>query len=91
MVQQLDLPPQLLHSLQRILIPQPLRLLLIHQHKIMFQHLAPLLNPVLLRNSRICRAKVDYQRFLDAEDRIRGLVGIVADIERAEEGTLVLC
>ena len=85
MIQQLDFPPKFLHRLQRIFVPQSLRLLLIYKNKIMFQHLASFLDSVLLCNARIRCAKINNQRFLNAEDCIRGLVRVVADVKGSGE------
>ena len=80
MIQQLHMSPQGPQSLQRILVPQSLRLLLLHQHEIMFEHFASFLHAVSLGGGRVCGDEIDDEGLLDAEDRVGCFVGGVADV-----------
>lgn len=80
MVQQLDSPTQSLQSLQCILVPQFLSLFITNQYEIMFQHFASFLNTILFSRGGVDGIKIDDQGLFDSENRIGGLVGIVADI-----------
>jgi hypothetical protein len=59
MIQELDLSPQGLHSLQSILISQLFRLFFGDKHKIMSQNLAPFFHPICLRSFGINSIKID--------------------------------
>jgi hypothetical protein len=80
MINQLNRPPKLLQRLQRILIPQLLRLLPSHKHKIMLQQLGPLFNTILFCGSRVDGGEVHDEGLFDAEDGVGGFVGVVADV-----------
>lgn len=43
-------------------------------------------NVIFLRNLRTSLANVNRQRILDTKDCIRGLIGVIAEVERAVEG-----
>jgi hypothetical protein len=61
MIQELDLSPQGLHSLQSVLVPQPLRLFLRDKDKIMSQDLATFFHSICLRCFSINGIKIDNE------------------------------
>lgn len=80
MIQQLDLPPQLFHCSQGVLIPQLLRLFVAHQYEIITQHFRPLCYTVLGGCRGVCGVEIGDQGLLHAEYCVGCLVWIVADV-----------
>jgi hypothetical protein len=81
-VHHLDLPPQPVQGLLRVLLPQRRRLRVGHQHKVVRQQRMVLGDVVLAGILGPGLANVDSQRVLDAEDGVGGFVRVIAKIER---------
>lgn len=80
-IHNLDFPTQLIQCLLRSLVAQPAGLFLGDEDKVIRHQMDALLHVVLLRESSVDFAQVDNEGVLDAEDGVRGLVGVVAEVE----------
>lgn len=82
----LDVPPQLLQGLARVVGPQLGALLVGDEHKVVRHEGDALVHAVFLRHGLVDLAQIDDERRLDAKDGIRGLVRVVSEVEGTGSG-----